>query len=351
MSERIMMKGNEAIGLGAIFAGCRYYFGYPITPQTELLEYMARRLPEMGGVFLQSESELAGINMVYGAAATGKRVMTSSSSPGVSLMQEGISWLASAELPAVIINVSRSSPGLGRVAPAQSDYLQATKGGGHGDYHMPVLAPASVQEMFDFTVKAFELGDRYRTPVMVLADAIGGQMMESFSLPEQPPLSNPKKDWAATGEEGRPRRRVLSAPYTDEELIEINRQLQAKYRVIAEKETTWQEEFLEDAELVIVAFGTSARIAEAAMDEARARGVRVGLIRPITLWPFPFVPFNKIKGRTKKLLVVEMNEGQMLEDVTLAMSGMATIHFLGGGGGRVPSIQEVLNRIEDVMGR
>lgn len=351
MSERVMMKGNEAIGLGAIHAGCRYYFGYPITPQTELLEYMAHRLPEVGGVFLQSESELAGINMVFGAAATGKRVMTSSSSPGISLMQEGISWLASAELPAVIVNVTRSSPGLGRVAPAQSDYLQATKGGGHGDYHLPVLAPASVQEMFDLTVRAFELADHYRTPVMILADAIGGQMMESFTYPGEMPVSAPHKDWAATGEGGRPRRRVLSAPFTDEELIELNRHLQAKYREISEKETSWQEEFLEDAELVIVAFGTGARIAEAAMDEARSSGVQVGLIRPITLWPFPFAPFNKIKGRTKKVLVVEMNEGQMLEDVTLAMSGMATIHFLGGGGGRVPSIQEVLNRIKDIVGR
>lgn len=348
MGERIMMKGNEAIGMGAIYAGCRYYFGYPITPQTELLEYMARRLPEVGGVFLQSESELAGINMVYGAAATGKRVMTSSSSPGVSLMQEGLSWLASAELPAVIVNVSRSSPGLGRVAPAQSDYFQATKGGGHGDYHMPVLAPSSVQEMFDFMVRAFELGDRYRTPVMLLADAIGGQMMESFSLPDENPAPEAIKDWAVTGEEGRTRRQVLSAPYTDEELIELNQRLQAKYREITENETTWQEEFLEDAELVVVAFGTSARITEAAMDEARSQGIRVGLIRPITLWPFPFAPFNKIKGQTKKILVVEMNEGQMLEDVTIAMSGMATIYFLGGGGGYVPSIQEVLNRIVEI---
>ncbi|MHB1653069.1 MAG: 3-methyl-2-oxobutanoate dehydrogenase subunit VorB [Desulfitobacteriaceae bacterium] len=351
MGERVMMKGNEAIGLGAIYAGCRYYYGYPITPQTELLEYMARRLPELGGIYLQSESEIAGISMVYGTASTGKRVMTSSSSPGISLMQEGISFLASAELPAVIVNVSRSGPGLGRVAPAQSDYFQATKGGGHGDYHLPVFTPASVQEMFSLTVRAFEVADEYRTPVMILADAIGGQMMESFNLPDGPEPQVHINSWAINAEDNRERRRILSAPYTDDELIKLNKHLQAKYKRITEKETSWQEEYLDEAEIVIAAFGTSARIAEAAVDEARARGWQVGLIRPITVWPFPFAPFEKIKDRVTDVLVVEMNEGQMLEDVTLAMGGEGTVHFLGGGGGKVPNIQEVLDRIESIRGR
>lgn len=350
MTKRMMMKGNEAIGFGAITAGCRYYFGYPITPQTELLEYMATNLPGVGGVFLQSESEVAGINMVYGAAATGQRVMTSSSSPGVSLMQEGMSYLASAELPALIVNVTRSSPGLGRVAPSQADYFQATRGGGHGDYRTPVLAPASVQEMFSLTIQAFEIADTYRTPVMLLADAIGGQMMESFELPEVAPDSLPPKPWAPTGEPGRPRNKVLSAPYTDDDLIALNRRLQAKYREIAARETRWQEEFLDDAEVVVTAFGTSARITEAAVDAARARGLKVGFIRPITLWPFPSAPYEKIRGKVSDVLVVEMNEGQMMEDVALAMNGTARLHFEGCGGGRVPRTEEVLNRLAAIMG-
>ena len=348
MSERTMMKGNEAIGLGAIYAGCRYYYGYPITPQTELLEYMARRLPELEGVYLQSESEVAGINMVYGTASTGERVMTSSSSPGISLMQEGISFLASAELPAVIVNVSRAGPGLGRVSPAQSDYFQATKGGGHGDYHLPVFTPASVQEMFSLTIRAFDVADEYRTPVMILADAIGGQMMESFNLPDDYKPQVHANFWAINAEDKRERRQILSAPYTDDDLIQLNKHLQAKYQLITQKETSWQEEFLDEAEIVVAAFGTSARIAEAAVDEARARGWQVGLIRPITVWPFPFAPFEKIKDKAPDVLVVEMNEGQMLEDVQLAMGGQGTVHFLGGGGGKVPNVQEVLDRIESI---
>lgn len=351
MGRQMMMKGNEAIGFGAIEAGCRYYFGYPITPQTELLEYMARKIPEAGGTFIQSESEVAGINMVYGAAATGQRVMTSSSSPGISLMQEGISFLASAGLPAVIVNVSRSSPGLGRVAPAQSDYIQATRGGGHGDYRTPVLAPASVGEMYSLTVRAFEIADEYRTPVMILADAIIGQMMESFELPDAPPAPAPPKPWAATGEGGRKRNQVLSAPYTDDELIQMNRELQAKYRLLAERETRWQSEFLDDAEVVVTAFGTSARIAEAAVDEARALGWKVGFIRPITLFPFPVEPFRRLRGRVRDILVVEMNEGQMIEDVRLAVGDAIQAHFEGCGGGKVPRAAEVLSRLEALAGR
>jgi len=338
-TRRVLMKGNEAIGEAAIRAGCRFYFGYPITPQNELLEYMASHLPAAGGVFLQSESELAGISMLYGAAAAGKRAMVSSSSPGISLMQEGISYLASAELPALIVNISRGGPGLGRIAPAQSDYLQATKGGGHGDYNILVLAPASVQEMADLTVLAFELADAYRVPAMVLGDGIVGQMMEPVALP--PPVTElPPKPWAATGCEGRPRNLILSAPYTDAELVELNRRLQRKYAAIRAREQRAECVLMDDAELGIVAFGIAARLALAAADNLRERGYRVGVIRPVTLWPFPETAFRAYPA-VRAYLTVEMNEGQMVQDVRLAVNGAVPVHFLGQGGGYVPPVDAI----------
>lgn len=333
------MKGNEAIGEGAIRAGCRFYFGYPITPQNELLEYMARKLPEVGGCFLQSESELAGASMLYGAAAAGKRVMTSSSSPGISLMQETISYLASAELPAVIVNITRGSPGLGRITPAQSDYNQATKGGGHGDYNILVFAPASVQEMIDLTMLAFELADEYRIPAMILGDGIVGQMMGSVTLPE-PADKQPDKPWAAGGSEERRRNLVISAPFTDEELIQLNVRLQGKYRLIESREQRAELVAMDDAEYVLVAFGIVSRLAYSALESLREKGHKVGMIRPVTLWPFPEKYFQRHPS-VKGFLVVEMNEGQMLLDVKLTINGRAPVKHFGRGGGWVPSPQSI----------
>ena len=333
--DRTMMKGNEAIGEAALRAGCRYYFGYPITPQNELLEYMANKLPAIGGCFLQSESELAGVSMLYGVAAAGKRVMTSSSSPGISLMQETISYLASAELPALIVNISRGGPGLGRITPAQSDYNQATKGGGHGDYNILVLAPAYVQEMLDLTMLAFDLADKYRIPAMILGDGIVGQMMETVTLPAAV-SALPPKAWATTGCEGRERNLVISAPFTNEELIDLNVRLQEKYRHIKAAEARVETVMMDDAEYAVVAFGIAARLALAAVDSLRAKGLKVGLIRPITLWPFPDKTFGRFP-QVKSYLAVEMNEGQMVLDVRLAVNGRAPVAFFGRGGGFVPS--------------
>ncbi|MGI6574990.1 MAG: 3-methyl-2-oxobutanoate dehydrogenase subunit VorB [bacterium] len=340
MAERLLMKGNEAIGEAAIRAGVRYYFGYPITPQSELLEYMGRRLPEIGGVFLQSESELAAISMVYGAVAAGKRAMTSSSSPGISLMQEGLTYMASAELPAFIVNISRGGPGLGRITPAQSDYFQATRGGGNGDYHLLVFAPASVQEMADLTMLALELGDKYRTPTMLLGDSIVGQGMEAVRFKEDIPAP-PEKPWAATGPMGRERNLILSAPFTDPELITLNRRLQAKYQEIAARETRYEEIYVEDAQIVVVAFGIVSRFALEAIENLREEGYKIGLLRPITLWPFPEKPLRQLAGRVESFLVVEMNEGQMVQDVRLAVEGGAPVHFYGQGGGFITGPAEI----------
>ncbi|MHB8757290.1 MAG: 3-methyl-2-oxobutanoate dehydrogenase subunit VorB [Bacillota bacterium] len=347
--ERTLMKGNEAMGEAALRAGCRFYFGYPITPQNELLEYMAGHLPAAGGVFLQCESEVAGINMVYGAAAAGKRAMISSSSPGISLMQEGLSFLASAELPALVVNISRGSPGLGRITPAQSDYLQAVKGGGHGDYNVIVLAPSSVQEMADLTVLAFELADKYHNPAMILGDGIVGQMMESVTLPE--PLDAaalPAKPWAAVGSGGGERHLILSAPYTNQELVDLNVKLQAKYARVTENEQRAEAYQMDDAEYAIVAFGISSRLSMAAVDNLRAKGHKVGLIRPITLWPFPTKFFRYPKVRA--YLTVEMNEGQMVQDVRLTVNGAAPVHFHGRGGGWVPSITGLEEQVLKMIG-
>lgn len=350
MAERVLMKGNEALGEAAIRAGCLFYYGYPITPQTELLEYMARELPERGGTFLQTESEVATIYYVYGTAAAGKRVMTASSSPGISLMAEGMSFLATAQLPAVIVDIARASPGLGRIPPAQSDYRQLTKGAGHGDYRMVVLAPASVQEMADLAFLAFDLADRYRNPVAVMADGMLGQMMEPLEWKPLPADGYPA-EWAITGARGRPRRLVLNAPFTDAELMELNRVLKEKYRRIAEAEQRWEYVDMEGAEMAVVAYGTSARIAMEAVEEARHLGIPVGLIRPITLWPFPVRAFEPLLGKLKGCLTVEMNNGQMVEDVELAVRCSIPVHSYGQGGGWIPNTAGVREEIERVWQR
>ena len=351
VTERVLVTGNEACGEAAIRAQCGFFYAYPITPQNELLEYMARRLPEVGGVFLQSESELAGINMVYGTAAAGKRAMTASSSCGIALMQEAISYLAASQLPCVIVNITRAGPGLGRIAPAQSDYRQATRGGGNGDYRVIVLAPGSVQEMADFTLEAFDLADKYRNPVMILTDGMLGQMMEPVILPGLvDPERLPQKPWALTGAKGRERNLVLAAPYTDEELININKNLSSKYQVIETDEQRWESFFLDDAEIVVVAFGSSFRIAFDAVERARNEGLRVGMIRPITLWPFPRQAFKAVGDDVHAYLVVEMNEGQMVEDVLLARPGDIPVHHFGHGGGWKPSPGSVYREIIELLG-
>ena len=347
MADRELMKGNEALGEAAIRAGCLFYYGYPITPQTELLEYMAHQLPKRGGTFLQTESEVATIYYVYGTAATGKRVMTASSSPGISLMAEGMSFLAAAQLPAVVVDIARASPGLGRIPPAQSDYRQLTRGAGHGDYQMVVLAPATVQEMADLTFLAFDLADRYRNPMAIMADGMLGQMMEPL---EWKPLSSSSypKEWALTGASGRPRNIVLNAPYTDAELMELNRVLKEKYRRIAEAEQRWEYVDMDGAELAVVAYGTSARIAMEAVEEARRAGIPAGLIRPITLWPFPVKAFQPLMGKLKGCLTVEMNSGQMVDDVELAVRCTVPVHSYGQGGGWIPNTAGVREEIERV---
>lgn len=340
---RVLMKGNEAFGEGAIRAGCDAYFGYPITPQTELLEFMSRRMPELGRAFVQAESEVAAINMVLGAAAAGARAMTSSSSPGISLKQEGISYLAGMELPAVIVNVMRGGPGLGNIAPSQGDYFQATKGGGHGIYHQIVLAPASVQEAMDLTALAFDLAEQYRTPVMVLADGVIGQTMEPVVLGEyQRPDERPNRDWVLGASEGRPKRILLSIGLEPETLEASNLKLLAKYAVIKEREVRWQGRYLEDAGVAVVAFGTCARVGLSAARMARAAGIPAGLFRPVTLFPFPERELSELAGRVSKLLVVEMNQGQMLEDVQRVSAGRCRVEFYGRMGGVVPTTEEVL---------
>ena len=347
MEEKTLLSGNEALAEAAIRAGCRFFYGYPITPQGELFEYLARKLPEVGGVFLQSESEISAINMVFGTAAAGRRVITASSSPGISLMQEGMSYLAAAQLPSLIVNIMRSGPGLGRIRPSQADYLQATRGGGHGDYRVIVLAPASVQEIADLAVEAFRLADEYRNPVMILCDGMLGQMMEGVILSN--PINSdslPMKPWATTGARSRERNLILSAPFTDDELIALNLELKNKYETIKSCEQRWDGRFLDDAELVIISFGSSARIAEDTIVKAREKGMKVGSIRPISLWPFPNKAFDAVRERAKGYLVVEMNNGQMVEDVLLAVQGKAPVHHFGKGGGWVPTAQEIYDTIE-----
>ncbi|NLJ33665.1 MAG: 3-methyl-2-oxobutanoate dehydrogenase subunit VorB [Firmicutes bacterium] len=349
LGDKVLMVGNEAIGEAAIRAGCQLYFAYPITPQSELPQLLARRMPEEGRVFLQAESEVAAINIVYGAAGAGARVMTSSSSPGISLKQEGISYIAGAELPCVIVNIVRGGPGLGGIQPAQSDYFQATKGGGHGDYRLIVLAPASVQEMVDLTALAFDLADKYRNPVMVLGDGTLGQMMEPVEFGDIK-AEIPSKPWATTGRKGRARN-VINSLYLDpNKLEEHNWHLQAKYRRIEGAEVRYDSFNLADAQLVVVAYGISARIARTAIEMARADGIAAGLLRPITLFPFPTGAIAQAAEKAAAFLSLELSAGQMVEDVRLAVNGRRPVHFYGRTGGIIPTPQEVYEEIKKLAG-
>lgn len=346
MSEKVLMKGNEAIAEAAIKAGCRHYFGYPITPQTEIAAYMAKRMPKIGGVFLQAESEVSAINMVYGVAGAGKRVMTSSSSPGVSLKQEGISYIAGANLPALIVNVQRGGPGLGGIQPSQSDYFQATKGGGHGDYHLIVYAPASVQEMADYTIKAFDVSDKYRVPAMLLADGTMGQMMEPVELPDAAPMEI-EKPWAVTGTQGKRAHNVVNSLYLNpEELEKTNFERFEVYKQIEENECLYEEFMTEDADIIVVAFGIAARISRNAVVEARKQGLKVGLVRPITLWPFPKKVLKERAKTAKGFVSVELSMGQMIEDVRLAIECQRPVTLCNRSGGMIPSPEEVLESIQ-----
>jgi 2-oxoglutarate ferredoxin oxidoreductase subunit alpha len=348
MSEKVLMKGNEAIAESAIRAGCRFFFGYPITPQTEVAAYMAKRMPKEDGTYLQAESEIAAINMVYGAAAAGARAMTSSSSPGISLKSEGISYIAGADLPAVIINVQRGGPGLGGIQPSQSDYWQATRAMGHGDFHVIVLAPSTVQEMTDLVFDAFDLADEYRTPVMVLADGMLGQMMEPVVLPERKADAT-AKPWALTGHKGERAHNVVNSLHLDPaRLEETNRERFARYDSIRKNEQRAEEYLTDDADIVLVAFGASSRIARSAVNKARDKGIRAGLVRPVTLWPFPDEAVRRAASRAQAMLVVEMNMGQMVDDVRLAVDGELPVRFFGRTGGIIPTPLEVLGEIESL---
>ena len=347
MSEKVLMKGNEAIAEAAIRAGCRHYFGYPITPQTELAAYMAKRMPKIGGTFLQAESEIAAINMVYGVAATGRRVMTSSSSPGVSLKQEGISYIAGSDLPCLIVNVQRGGPGLGGIQPSQSDYFQATRGGGHGDYHMIVIAPASVQEMADLTVKGFDLADKYRMPVMILADGTIGQMMEPVSLDIA--LSDPvEKPWAVTGTKLERKHNIINSLYLKpDELERENFKRFERYEIVKESEPMAEEFMTDDAEVIVAAFGIAARVAKNAVRAARANGIRAGLIRPVTLWPFPEKIFEKAAEHAKVVISAELNMGQMIEDIRLSVKDRIPVERCIRTGGMIMSPSEIIEAIEN----
>ncbi|MBQ5597160.1 MAG: 3-methyl-2-oxobutanoate dehydrogenase subunit VorB [Clostridia bacterium] len=346
MSDKVLMKGNEAIAEAAIIAGCRHYFGYPITPQTEVAAYMAKRMPKIGGTFLQAESEIAAINMVYGVASTGKRVMTSSSSPGISLKGEGISYLAGADLPALIVNVQRGGPGLGGIQPSQSDYFQATKGGAHGDFHMIVLAPASVQEMAELTVKGFDLADKYRMTTMLLADGTMGQMMEPVSL-DFDIAETVEKPWATTGTKMEREHNIVNSLFLQPEALErTNFERFERYKVVEENEVLYEEYMMDDAEICIAAFGIAARVSKNAINEARKQGIKVGLIRPITLWPFPSAQFAKAAERVSSIISVELSMGQMIEDVKLAVEGKVPVTLCNRAGGMIPSPEQVLEAIK-----
>ena len=349
MGEKVLMKGNEAIAEAAILAGCRHFFGYPITPQNEIPEYMSRRMPEVGGVFLQAESEVAGSNMVYGAACAGARVMTTSSSPGISLMQEAISYMAGAELPCVLVNIVRGGPGLGGIQGSQADYFQATKGGGHGDYKLIVLAPASVQELMDLTIEAFDLADKYRNPVMLLGDAILGQMMEPVTMRKRLKEDLPEKAWATTGAKGRPKNVITSLSLDPAKLELHNFRLGEKYNRIANEQVRYTTYMADDAETLLVAYGTCARIAQAVVDMARERGLKVGLFRPISLWPFPYDALQLTAQDGLRILVVEMSLGQMVEDVRLAVGNSKPVYLHARTGGMTPAPREILNEIERLV--
>jgi len=351
MANKVLMKGNEAIGHAAMLAGCKHYFGYPITPQSELPTFLAKHMPKNGGVFLQAESEVAAINMVYGSGGTGVRVMTSSSSPGISLKQEGISYIACAEVPCFIVNVVRGGPGLGNIAPAQSDYFQAVKGGGHGDYKLIVLAPSSVQEMADFTIMGFDLADKYRTPVMLLSDGYLGQMMEPVSLPDASNIKKYDKPWATTGAKGRHQNLISSIHLVPEEMEKHIQHLYKKYAEIEKNELIYEQYLCDDAEIVIVSYGITARICKTACTMAREAGLKLGLLRPKTLWPFPKKPIADLakKSHVKGFIAVELSTGQMVEDVIISVNGAKPVEFYGRTGGVVPSPNEVLENIKKLF--
>jgi len=346
MAEKILMKGNEALAEAAIMAGCRHYFGYPITPQTEVAAYMSRRMPKIGGTFLQAESEIAAINMVIGAAAAGKRAMTSSSSPGISLKSEGISYMAGCDLPGLIVNVQRGGPGLGGIQPSQSDYFQATRGGGHGDYHLLVLAPSSVQEMANLVFKGFDLSEKYRIPCMLLADGTMGQMMEPVELPERA-AEGAAKPWALTGTEGRRKPNIInSLALEPQELEKWNEERFQRYDTVRENEQMSESYRMEDAEICVVAFGIAARVAQNAIDAVRGRGIKAGMIRPITLWPFPEKALKAAAKQCRAFVSVELNMGQMIEDVKLSIDCSRPVSLCCRTGGMIPSPDEVVAAIE-----
>ena len=349
MAERVLMKGNEAIAEAAIRAGCRHYFGYPITPQTEIAAYMAKKMPKIGGVFLQAESEIASINMVYGAAAAGLRVMTSSSSPGISLKAEGLSYIAGSDVPALVVNVQRGGPGLGGIQPSQSDYFQATKGGGHGDYRMIVLAPASVQEMASLTIKGFNLADKYLMTSMILADGTIGQMMEPITF-EDAQIETYEKPWALTGTKCERKHNVVNSLYLQPDALEVkNFERYERYKTVEENEAMWEEYMMEDAELCVVAFGIASRVAKNAVVAARAEGIKVGLIRPITLWPFPKDALLTAADKVNGFISVELSMGQMIEDVRLATQCKKPVTLCNRSGGMIPSPEQVLESIRNAQ--
>ena len=352
MAEKVLMKGNEALAEAAIQCGCKHYFGYPITPQTEIAAYMAKRLPKEGGVFLQAESEVAAINMVLGAAAAGVRTMTSSSSPGVSLKSEGVSYIAGSDLPALIINVQRGGPGLGGIQPSQSDYWQATKALGHGDFQMFVLAPSTIQEMVDFVPLAFEVGEKYRVPSMILSDGMLGQMMEPVEFPEKKDVAAADKPWATNGHQNKREKNIINSLYIEPEVLEdLVKERYERYEKIKAEEQRAEEFMTEDAEIVVVAFGASSRVARSAIKAAREEGIKVGMIRPITVWPFPDKTIEKVVPTAKKFLCVEMNMGQMVDDVRLVVNGRKPVEFFGRTGGVIPTPAEVLDQIRALAGK
>ncbi|MCL2023204.1 MAG: 3-methyl-2-oxobutanoate dehydrogenase subunit VorB [Oscillospiraceae bacterium] len=351
MSQRVLMKGNEALAEAAIRAGCHHFFGYPITPQNEIVAYMSKRLPKIeGACFLQAESEIAAINMLLGASAAGARVMTSSSSPGISLKTEGISYIAGSDLPVVVVNTQRAGPGLGGIQPSQADYWQATKAPGHGDLRVLVFAPCSVQEMVDMVTTAFDMADKYRMPAIILADGMLGQMMEAVTLPEDRGRQANNKEWATNGHAGENRNIINSLYINPDELEKIIRDRFARYAEIEAKHTQHEEYALEDADIVVTAYGASARVAKAAVRDARAKGIKAGFIRPITLWPFPKEAYAKAANTARSFLCVEMSMGQMVDDVRLAISSKVPVHFYGRPGGIVPAPEEVLAEIEKIAG-
>ena len=344
-----LLTGNEAAAEAAIQAGCRYYYGYPITPQNELINYMSIRMPEVGGAFIQAESEIAAISMVHGSAAAGGRAMTSSSSPGISLKQEGISYLAGSELPCVIVNIQRGGPGLGDISASQADYFQAVKGGGHGDYHTIVLAPCSVQEMADLVYDAFDLADKYRNPVLILGDAQIGQLVEPVEFYKKPKKNLPAKSWALTGAEGRKKNVVKSFYSVKGQLEEFNAHLQKKYRTIEEHEVRYEAINIHKADVILVAYGTSARICKEVVKKSQQYKFKVGMVRPVTLWPFPKEIIRKVSERVECVLTVEMSAGQMVEDVKLAVEGRCPVHFYGRTGGGVPTSLEIIRKIVEIV--